>query len=329
MGTVYVHNNNNSPMTVRGEVFKAVTKMAFLLLTFWWDLVLCVGTLLVSVYLWFLWRFNYWNRKGMHSPKAVVPFGHFKEVMLNKAHVGEKLLKIYQNSKSHKYVGIFMLHRPTFIINDLEFVKIALVRDFVHFSDHGFHYDEELEPIAGHLFNATGEKWKKLRIKLTPTFTSSKMKQMFDVVKDCSTEMLGFLEKSTEVDNITDMKELLAKLNTDIIGNCAFGLSCNSFKNPDAEFRRMGRKIFEPSTLENIVGLLDFFIPNVFTRLKAKVLGSEMQDFFLKIVEDTVKYREDNNIVRNDFLQLLIELMHSSSIKDDTGKLPIHFMHFH
>lgn len=44
----------------------------------------------------------------------------------------------------------------------------------------------------------------------------------------------------------------------------------------------------------------------------------ELSDFFTKIVTDTIKYRKTNNYVRNDFLQLMIELQNNDkSITSD------------
>ena len=45
------------------------------------------------------------------------------------------------------------------------------------------------------------------------------------------------------------MLELLARFTTDVIGTCAFGVQCNSLKNPDAEFRTMGREVFNATPL--------------------------------------------------------------------------------
>lgn len=293
--------------------------MAFLLFSFWSDTLLCLVFLIFLAFMAFKRRYNYWKDKGVCSQQPVIPFGNVRDSFFNKKHLGENFQDIYTLSKSQNFVGAYMIHRPVLVINDLDLIKTVLVKDFVHFSDHGFHIDEEIDPLAAHLFNITGEKWKNLRIKLTPTFTSSKMRKMFEIVASCSSEMMSFLENEVTGDSKIDLKEVLAKLNTDIIGNCAFGLTCNSFKNPDAEFRKIGKKVVGPTFVEDVVNTLDFFIPKLFTRLRNKVVGTEVQDFIYKIVDDTVRFREDNGIIRNDFLQLLIELKHSGSIADDTG----------
>jgi cytochrome P450 family 6 len=44
---------------------------------------------------------------------------------------------------------------------------------------------------------------------------------------------------------------------------------------------------------------------------------SDVEKFFLKVVSDTVEYREKNNIFRKDFMHLLIQLKNRGSVTDD------------
>lgn len=40
-----------------------------------------------------------------------------------------------------------------------------------------------------------------------------------------------------------EVRELAARYTTDIIASVAFGIEVNTIDNPDAEFRRYGRKV--------------------------------------------------------------------------------------
>lgn len=51
---------------------------------------------------------------------------------------------------------------------------------------------------------------------------------------------------------------------------------------------------------------------NVVKFFNLKYMNEEVERFFTKIVENTVKYREENNITRYDFLDLLLALKNES-----------------
>lgn len=94
-----------------------------------------------------------------------------------------------------------------------------------------------------------GTKWRNLRVKLTPTFTSGKMKMMFPTMVKCGEELQEFLKSSAEKEETVEVKDILARFTTDNISSCAFGIQTNSLKNPDAEFRKYGKRIFQPGLL--------------------------------------------------------------------------------
>ena len=45
-------------------------------------------------------------------------------------------------------------------------------------------------------------------------------------------------------------------------------------------------------------------------------MSSDVEDFFVGAVRDTIDYRVKNEVKRNDFLQLLIQLMNKGFIED-------------
>lgn len=68
------------------------------------------------------------------------------------------------------------------------------------------------------MFNLDNPKWKTLRVKLTPTFTSGKMKMMFGTVCDVGEKLIKTLgaESSVAVDNVVEIKEIAARFTTDV-----------------------------------------------------------------------------------------------------------------
>jgi cytochrome P450 family 6 len=158
-----------------------------------------------------------------------------------------------------------------------------------------------------------GSQWRKLRAKLTPTFTSGKMKMMFSLMNECAEELRSFLEGPASRNEDLEVKEIMSKFTTDIIGSCVFGLKCNSIKDPNSEFRTMGSKVVEPSLNSVIRLLLGILVP----KLGIRVLPWEVTQFFISAVRDTIKYREQHNIVRNDFMQQLMQLKKEGQVRND------------
>lgn len=67
---------------------------------------------------------------------------------------------------------------------------------------------------------------------------------MFGTILNCGHRLMDILKEIAVEKGDVEIREILARYTTDVIGSCAFGLECNSLQNPQAEFRLMGRRAF-------------------------------------------------------------------------------------
>jgi cytochrome P450 family 6 len=294
--------------------------MGFLFATLYLDVVTLVACLITAVYVYFRYKFSYWKKRNAPYVEPQFPFGNFKDVLFLRKTIGEQFRDLYRELDGEKFGGMFTLTQPGFIFRDPDIIKSVLVKDFSSFHDHGFYGNEEREPLTGHLFVLNGNRWRNLRNKLTPTFTSGKTKMMFPIVADCGHELGSILMESASKEETIEMKDILARYSTDVIASCAFGIQCNCLKIPDAEFRQWGRKLFETSVKQLITRMVSAFVPALPKILKLKFFDPEVSKRFISMVEDTVNYREKTGFKRNDFLQLLIEIRNKGKVEEVNGK---------
>ncbi|XP_067009302.2 probable cytochrome P450 6a14 [Anabrus simplex] len=291
--------------------------------SFLYDLLALTGALFGFLTWYFNSNFDYWKKRGVHYLKPEPFFGNLREALTVRKSMAESLRDLYNRFEGHRFGGAFRLRYPFLIVRDPELIKQILVKDFQYFQGRGAQVNPEHDPFTQNLVLLSGPIWHALRTKLTPTFTSGKMKMMFQLMEQCSVLLNKYMAEQSTRSNIMEMRDVVAKFTTDVIGTCAFGLQFNSMSDENAEFRRMGKKIFDLSAIGALKRMLVLFVPQLSSILRVKIVEKDVTEFFLKAVKETVEYREKNNIQRNDFMQLLIQLKNQGTIEDrhhDTSK---------
>ncbi|XP_037920499.1 cytochrome P450 6a2-like [Hermetia illucens] len=273
-----------------------------------------IVSLLAIVYFYFQRKFSYWKNRDVPYVEPLFPLGNLPwKHSDNLKEVFEKLYKVRHGSP---LVGGYFFSQPVVIATDLDFVKDVLVKDFNSFHGRGVYSNEKDDPISAHLFSLDGPKWKSLRMKLSPTFTSGKMKFMFPTIVDVSERFNQTLGKMLDEGSDFDVKELLARFTTDVIGTCAFGLECNTLNDSDTDFRKYGRMVFEGARFDSIKRTI-MQVPKLAETLGLTVFDKGIRNFFLGIVRQTIEHREKNNIKRNDFMDLLIDLKNNDTFDEE------------
>lgn len=261
---------------------------------------------------------DYWARRGVPHRKGVFPFGSMKDLVLARVSLGDAYDEVYKEFQGERYCGVYVIHRPVLVIRDPELIKQIMVAEFTHFVDRDPFPANSREYLNHHLFLVEGDIWRNMRHKLTPAFTSGKMKNMFLLMLKCSDNLGDYLEKTTETKKTINVKELLAKFTMDIIASCAFGTEINSLRDENVEFYKTGTSIFEPSILFFAKSLFMSLFPSAAEAMNVQNNKKKPKEMFTEMIRSSVEYREQNNISRNDFLDLLIKLKNNKSILDGT-----------
>ncbi|KAF7277798.1 hypothetical protein GWI33_009216 [Rhynchophorus ferrugineus] len=275
------------------------------------DVLLFIVATIITIWFYFQNSYRYWDKRQVPYLKPVFPYGNSTTLLQKDSLPAGEVYNWYNElkNKGHQFGGVWSFSRPVFVVLDPEYIKDILTKDFHHFVNREIYCNEKHDPLGTNLFNIEEQSWKLLRQKLTPTFTSGKMKMMFKSIVDCSDNMIKFLEKKSDADEDIDIREVLASFTSDVIGNVAFGVESNSFDDSKNDIRKYGKEIFETFDLLLLLRIAAQRIcPNISKKLGIKSMPDRMIEFFSNLVKTTMEYRTKNNITRPDFLQLLIDM---------------------
>lgn len=272
---------------------------------------ICAAATPILTYLYLTWTHNYWSKRGIPYIQPQLIFGSIKDHIVGKKTLGQCYEDLYWKLEGHKLGGIFKFRQPVLLLRDPEIIKTVVVKDFSSFQDNDFHSNVNIDPLFGrNPFVLRGHIWKESRSKLTPAFTSVKLRPVFPLIQDVCNDLMEYLRDNCKSgsDCLIEAKALSTKFTADSVANCAYGLKQNSFKYPDSEFRKYGRKFLEPTLWKGIEQGCVILAPKLADFLRFKFTPTEVIDFFRRMTKETVDYRVNHNIVRNDYLQLLIQL---------------------
>lgn len=276
-----------------------------------------VGAMVMGLlYSYITWSYSYWSKRNIPYLEPSFPFGNVQDLFLAKIDSGRFYERFYKQFKSHKFGGIFELGKPTLIVTDLDMVKQILTKDFAYFMDRALPPKTSHDFLANNLFGMEGNEWKDMRAKLTPTFSSGKMKLMYSLIEKCSEQLKDHLEPLAENDEIIDLKAVLSRYTLDIIATCAFGLEANTLTDSNTDFFKICQLIFKESKTIFVKRFFMSTFPRTANLLRMTLTDKKVSEFLLNLVETTVKYREKNNVHRNDFLDLLIKVKNNQLLDE-------------
>ncbi|XP_055529180.1 probable cytochrome P450 9f2 [Wyeomyia smithii] len=274
-----------------------------------------VITILVLIYRRLTRHNDYFHDKPIPSAAATPLLGSTGALMLKKISFNGFIKQIYDKYAGSKIFGLMDATTRIFVIRDPELIKRIGVKDFDFFVDRRPAFGDTTSENPNVLFSKTlvgmrEQKWRDMRAILSPAFTGSKMRTMFELVAEYSERMIKVLKDDASESGYVEweMKDLCSRAANDIIATCAFGLQVDSLKNRENEFYVMGKKMMNFNRIAVLLRFWGFMLfPGIMAKFGVDIIDREHIQYFSEIIKEAVRTRDAHGIIRPDMIQLLMQ----------------------
>lgn len=163
--------------------------------------------------------------------------------------------------------------------------------------------------------------WKNLREKLTPFFSSGKLKLIFYIMDKASSDLINFIDKRLDASGKVelDAREIAAMYTTDVVASAAYGLDAKTLENAgDSEFRRVGKRLYAFDRWSGLGRFLQALRPEIAQLIRYKRFDDETSEFIRANVGNAMRERAKSGLRRNDLIDILLEIK-KMDVKDFDG----------
>lgn len=252
------------------------------------------------------------ERLGIPGPKPNIIFGSAIDIVREGTHV------VFQKwtEKYGPIVGFYIGGLPQVLITDLDLIRQVMIKDFQLFSSRhqlipgGVH---PLPQMQEAITWARGKVWKQKRMTLSPSFTTSKLNAMEELMISSVKKLLCELDEKAKCGREFNIKPLLEESTFSASAKCILGhnLSLSSATIESQSFINATR----PKLQNSILAIAMVLFPSLtFIAHPLRVLWEKVRFHMLwsdegrchNVLREIIRMRKDNKLVPNDLLQLLI-----------------------
>ncbi|XP_030375130.1 probable cytochrome P450 6w1 [Scaptodrosophila lebanonensis] len=286
------------------------------------DLFLLIATAAVAFYIWQRRKYSYWQKLGI---KYITPspfFGNVRELLTGKVSFFHQIYKLHTSPgyEQEPLVGVYLMQRPGLLIRDLDLIKRIMIKEFSCFSNRVLQADPHHDPLGyNNLFFIRNPEWKELRTKLSPVFSSGKIKQMYPLMVAIGQDLEKSLTK-VPVNSVVKIKDLCARFTTDLIGTIAFGVRANALSELKSEFFESSKAIFDINWRRGVDVTIIFLLPSLVSLARVKVFSKQTSNFIKRSINHVLEERERSGEQRNDLIDTLLRMKREANLEPEKGK---------
>uniref|UniRef100_A0A8C6VAI6 unspecific monooxygenase n=1 Tax=Neogobius melanostomus TaxID=47308 RepID=A0A8C6VAI6_9GOBI len=198
--------------------------------------------------------------------------------------------------------GTMLAYKRGFMNFDLELILVLSCCPRQNFRLNG--------PLYDAVSIAEDDQWKRIRSVLSPSFTSGRLKEMFDIMKHHSASLISSMKKKADANQPLELKEYFGPYAMDIVTSTAFSVDIDSLNNPSDPFVTNIKKMLKFDLFNPLFLAIAFFpfLGPLFEKMEFSFFPASVTDFFYAALQKIKSSRETSqHKSRVDFLQLMID----------------------
>ncbi|KAL5276545.1 hypothetical protein ACFFRR_002018 [Megaselia abdita] len=290
-----------------------------------YEFLLLISVIVGLLSYWIKDTYTYFEKRGIASDKPTPLLGSLKDAILNRANLVDIVDRLYKQFDT-SIAGIYDTKTPTYFIRSPELIGQIGIKKFDHFINHRvFGNESNHDLFSDSLLSLQDQKWKDMRSTLSPAYTGSKLRSMFDFIKEVAQGGNDYLHKEIAGKSgmEIEMKDFFKRMTTDIIASTAFGIKTDSLNEKNNQFWEMGKMV---TTFDFLASLKIFFVTNFKSLSKysnIEIFSSKAESYYRDLVLGAMKNRFNQKIFRPDMINMLMEAT-GKGINDKVGQKSLH-----
>lgn len=267
-------------------------------------------TLSIGLVLVFIKNLNkdYWKKRGIVQVDSNA--WHF---ILGKCSLSEIYKHIYDSHPNQDCVGTFVGFKPVLILKNLEDIQAVLQSDFQSFYGRGYKTNPK-DTLADNLLLIDDyARWRLLRQKISPVFTTSKLKHMFSTIDRCASDFTEYIQFNKHA-----QENFFEALHTYISASTSasvFGINSQSQNTMVNPILNIGWNSTESLLVFNIKFALSNIFPKLFNFLNLKAFGKH-KDFVVEVTRKVLRSRRETQEKRHDYIDACLEMLNQGLLHD-------------
>ncbi|XP_034237987.1 cytochrome P450 6j1-like [Thrips palmi] len=261
-------------------------------------------------------RYGTWRKKGVPHLTPVPLFGNSMLAAFQREPIFGMLDRVYRHFPGQPYVGLYAGPSPVLLVKSLDAVKRITIKDFHLFPNHKLspepHYDKMFSKF---LFCMMDDEWKDMRVRVSPAFSSGRLKAMFPSIRDKGEQLVECIRGNVGPDGVLSTNGPCTRYGVDVIASCAFGIEAWSMRTKEpSPYMNAVSESFRFEFAEGLSTFALLFVPALYHALKVPLLKEWRSTLLKDLLRESSQLREREPPASRDIFDNLLSLKRSGDV---------------